>query len=148
MRDSGYRSGRFVFHSPWINTMLRCVLPGLVASLLLAAAPVWAQVQRNFPANALRGELRITQPPEALLNGQPARLAPGARIRDMQNMLAMSGALVGRPLNVNYTLDPQGLVLDVWVLTEPERARQPWPRTPAQAQSWVFNPAAQTWSRP
>ncbi len=130
--------------------MLRCALPGLAACLVLAAthAPVLAQVQRNFPANAMRGELRITQPPEALLNGAPARLAPGARIRDTRNMLAMSGALAGRPMVVNYTLDTQGLVLDVWMLTEQERSRQPWPSTPAQARAWVFNPTAQTWSRP
>jgi hypothetical protein len=40
-----------------------------------------AQAPRNFPATALRGEIVITQPPELLLNRQPARLAPGARIR-------------------------------------------------------------------
>ena len=128
--------------------MLRCALPGLAAVLLLATAPAVAQVQRNFPATALRGELRITQPPEVLLNGTPARLAPGARIRDTQNMMVMSGTLAGRPMVVHYTLDTLGLVLDVWVLTEQERARRPWPSTPAQARAWVFNPAAQTWSRP
>jgi len=129
--------------------MLRCALPGLSALLLMATAlPLHAQVQRNFPANALRGELRITQPPEALLNGKSARLAPGVRIRDTQNMLAMSGALAGRAMVVNYTIDTLGLVLDVWVLTEQERARLPWPMTPAQAQSWVFNLGAQAWSRP
>lgn len=130
--------------------MLRCVMPVVLAGLLLATAlPAHAQVQRNFPATALRGELRVTQPPEVLLNGAPARLAPGARIRDTQNMMVMSGALAGgSPLVVNYTLDTQGGVLDVWLLTERERARQPWPRTPAQARTWVFDPAAQTWSRP
>lgn len=124
---------------------------GLFASLLanlMFAGNALAQVQRNFPATALRGELRITQPPEALLNGQPARLAPGARIRDTQNMMVVSGAVVGLPLLVHYTLDTQGLVLDVWVLNEQERARRPWPTTPAQARQWVFDPAAQTWSRP
>ncbi len=129
--------------------MFRCALPGLSVLVLLAfVQPAQAQLQRNFPANALRGELRITQPPEALLNGVPVRLAPGARIRDTRNMLAMSGALAGRPMVVNYTLDTLGLVLDVWVLTEQERARQPWPSSPAQASTWVFNAAAQTWSRP
>ncbi len=145
-------SGRFSFHSPWINTMHRCALPGLAslasALMLIVGTPAQAQVQRNFPATALRGELRVTQPPEALLNGAPARLAPGARIRDTQNMLAMSGAVAGRPMVVNYTLDTLGLVLDVWVLTDQERARQPWPRTPDQASAWSFNPTAQTWSRP
>jgi hypothetical protein len=128
--------------------MLRCALPGLAALLLAASVPASAQLQRNFPANALRGELRITLPPEVLLNGARARLSPGARIRDARNMMAMSGALVGERLVVHYTLDTSGLVHDVWILTDQERARQPWPSTPAQARSWVFNPAAQTWSRP
>ena len=83
-----------------------------------------------------------------LLNRLPARLAPGARIRGMDNMLQMSGALVGQRLLVHYTLDTQGGVLDVWVLTPAELARRPWPATPQQAGSWLFDPGTQTWSQP
>jgi hypothetical protein len=126
--------------------MLRCVT--LVCALIAAAAPATAQVPRNFPATALRGEIVVTQPPEMLLNRLPARLAPGARIRGMDNMLQMSGALVGQRLLVHYTLDTQGGVLDVWVLTPAEIARRPWPTTPQQASSWLFDPAAQSWSPP
>lgn len=126
--------------------MLRCVM--LLAALAALSAPIAAQLQRNFPATALRGELRVTQPPEAQLNGRVARLAPGARIRGADNMLLMSGAIVGAPLLVHYTLDTTGLVLDVWVLTPAEAARKPWPVTPEQAQAWRFNPDAQTWTRP
>lgn len=126
--------------------MLRCVL--LLAALAATALPAAAQLQRNFPATALRGELRLTQPPEALLNSRPARLAPGARLRGADGMLVLTGALVGAPLPVHYTLDTSGLVLDVWVLTPAEAARKPWPVTPEQAQTWRFNPDAQTWTRP
>jgi hypothetical protein len=126
--------------------MLRCAL--LLAALTAASLPTAAQLQRNFPATALRGELRVTQPPEALINNRPARLAPGARIRGEDNMLLMSGALIGAPLLVHYTLDTYGVVLDVWVLTPAEAARKPWPVTPEQAQTWRFNPDAQTWTRP
>lgn len=126
--------------------MIRCAL--MLAALAAASQPVAAQLQRNFPATALRGELRLTQPPEALLNNRPARLAPGARIRSADNMLLMSGAIAGEPLLVHYTLDTTGLVLDVWVLTAAEAARKPWPVTPEQAQSWRFNPDAQSWTRP
>jgi len=133
-------------HSPWIPTMIRCAL--LTAALAATALPSAAQLQRNFPATALRGELLLTQPPEALLNNRPARLAPAARIRGADQMLVLSGALVGAPLLVNYTLDTTGLVLDVWVLTPAEAARKPWPVTPEQAQTWRFNPDAQTWTRP
>lgn len=120
----------------------------LFALPCLAPVPAAAQVQRNFPQNALRGELQILQPPEALLNGQPARLAPGARLRDADNMIQVSGRLAGSKLAVHYTLDTLGLVKDVWVLQPAELAKRPWPRTPAEAQSWLFDPVAQTWSKP
>ena len=126
--------------------MIRCAM--LIAALTATTLPAAAQLQRSFPATALRGELRVTQPPEALLNGHPARLAPGSRIRGADNMLVMSGAVAGAPLLVHYTLDPVGLLLDVWVLTPAEAARKPWPASPAQAQTWRFNADAQTWTRP
>jgi hypothetical protein len=118
-----------------------------VALGLCCAAPAAAQVKRNFPANALRGEIVVEQPPIISLNGQATRLTPGARIRGQNNMLQMSGALVGIPLLVHYTLDKEGLVHDVWILTDEERAKSPWPTTPQQAQTWAFDPAAQVWSR-
>lgn len=126
--------------------MLRCVT--LIAALAAVSVPAAAQMQRSFPATALRGELRVTQPPEVLINGRPARLAPGARIRGADQLLVMSGAVVGAKLLVHYTLDSTGLLLDVWVLTPTEAARNPWPVTPEQAQNWRFNADAQTWSRP
>lgn len=123
--------------------MLRCVL----LCMALAALPAAAQT-RNFPANALRGELVVTQPPVVLLNGQPSRLAPGARILDTQNLLQLSGALVGQRLIVNYTHDANGQPLQVWVLTPQERANRPWPVNDAQARGWRFDAAAQRWSTP
>ena len=131
--------------------MLRCVPLALVASALAACAlalPAAAQMSRHFPATALRGELIVTQPPEVLVNGQPARLAPGARIRGGNNMLLMSGAVIGQRMLVHYTVEPGGEVLDVWVLTAAEAAKQPWPRSRLEAGTWSFNPDAQTWSKP
>ncbi len=126
--------------------MLRCAL--LAAATVLCVQPAAAQAPRNFPATALRGEIVITQPPELLVNRQPARLAPGARIRDMNNMLVMSGAAAGQRMAVHYTLDLHGHVLEVWVLTAAELSRKPWPSTPQEAAAWSFNFDAQTWSRP
>lgn len=126
--------------------MLRCAL--LAAACAAFMQPAAAQVPRNFPATALRGEIVVTQPPELLLNKRPARLAPGARIRGQNNMLLLSGAMVGQPVFVHYTLDPHGLLLDVWVLIPAELARKPWPATPAEAAAWRFDAAAQHWSRP
>ncbi|MEK8053479.1 hypothetical protein AACH10_24695 [Ideonella sp. DXS22W] len=121
----------------------------LTLCTLLAATPAGAQMARNFPATALRGTLQITQPPEALLNGQSARLAPGARIRDMQNMQHVSGRFAGETLTVNYTLEPgTGLVKDVWILRADEAAKKPWPTTAAEAAKWTFDPLAQIWTKP
>ena len=103
---------------------------------------------RNFPATALRGEIVGSQPPELLLNGRPARLSPGARIRDEANLLQVSGVLAGQRLVVHYTVDLSGQVSEVWILTVAERARRPWPTTPEQAAAWTFDPVAQVWTRP
>ena len=126
--------------------MYRCVLV-LLASLWIAVSPAAAQVQRNFPADALRGALVVENVPEITLNGAPARLAPGARIRGQNNLLVMSGSIAGQRLLVHYTVDMQGHVKDVWILTPEEAARRPWPSTPQEAASWSFDSAAQTWTR-
>lgn len=126
--------------------MYRCLALALALCGLHHAVP--AQVQRNFPATALRGELVVVAPPEITLNGMPARLSPGARIRGQDNMLQMSGAIVGRKLVVNYTTEIGGAVHDVWILRPEEARMRPWPRTAAEAAEWSFDPAAQVWSRP
>ena len=129
--------------------MFRCaLLAATVLATALPALPALAQAPRNFPATALRGELVVTAPPDVLLNQQPARLAPGSRLRGINNMLVLPVAAVNQRLVVHYTRDLQGNVLDVWVLSPAEAARQPWPATPAEAAAWRFNADAQTWSKP
>jgi len=133
-----------------MNTMYRCALTACAAALAtLIALPAAAQpVQRNFPATALRGDLVIVDPPEVTMNRQAARLSPGARIRGVNNMLEMSGALVGAKLRVHYTLDPLGELREVWILSPEEAAKRPWPSTPEEAQTWLFDPVAQNWAKP
>ena len=106
----------------------------LVIGLLttLGAVPASAQTKgalsaqlsiqgRKFPEKAAFGQLRITQPPQAQLDGKAARLAPGARIYGTDNLLQLSGTLVGKTLAVAYVKDSYGLVHQIWVLTEAER---------------------------
>jgi hypothetical protein len=99
----------------------------LVATLALTALP-WAAAQtqpvRNFPASALRAKMVVVQPPEITLNGEPARLSPGSRIRSQTNALLLSGGLVGQELVVNYVRDGLGLVHEVWVLNPAEAAEK------------------------
>ena len=128
--------------------MYRCALAALAATVLIAA-PAAAQVQRAFPPTALRGTLVMSDPPDVTLNGKAARLAPGARIRDQNNMLQTMGVLNGQRLLVNYTLeDTSGLISNVWVLRAEEAAVRPWPTTLQEAQTWTFDPATQTWTKP
>jgi hypothetical protein len=125
--------------------MLRCAF--VAFSLATAALPALAQT-RNFPATALRGDFTVSAPPEVVLNKQAARLAPGARIRGANNLLLLSGQIAGQRLLVNYTLDPMGNILDVWVLTPAEAARKPWPTSKEEAAAWSFNADQQTWTKP
>ena len=85
-------------------------------------------MQRQFPPAAKRAVLEVTAPPEVLLNGAPARLSPGARIHGLTNTLVMSGQMVGQRLVVNYLRDTQGLVHQVWILSDAE-AQQKRPGT-------------------
>lgn len=102
--------------------MNRCApLTIALAALFAAALPAAAQdFTRQFPAAALRGEMRVVAPPEIQMNGKVDRLSPGARIRGTTNNLVMSGAIVGQKHTVNYVRDGAGLVHEVWILTEAE----------------------------
>ena len=93
----------------------------LVAAIQLLCSPSAAQTTpRQFPPSAKRALLQVTQPPDILLNGVPERLSPGARIKGVTNMMVMSGALVGTPVVVNYQRDMQGLIHEVWILSDQE----------------------------
>ena len=126
--------------------MYRCV-PLAALAAIVAAAPAFAQVQRNFPQNALRGTIAIGEAPAIVLNGEPARLAPGVRIRNRANLLETPSALLGQKFAAHYTLDLGGLVNQVWVLRGDELARRPWPSTAEEASRWTFDPAAQAWTK-
>ena len=102
----------------------------ITAALLLSfAGSAMAQdaTPRAFPESALRGTLVVLQPPEITMDGRPARLSPGSRIRGAHSMMVLSATLVNQELTVNYTLEPTGLVHDVWILT-PAEAKLKRPR--------------------
>lgn len=92
--------------------------------------------------------MSFVNPPEVKVNGSAAMLAPGSRIRGQNNMLEMSGTLVGMKLWVHYTVDTQGAVMDVWILRPEELARKPWPANRTQSEAWQFDATAQAWTRP
>jgi hypothetical protein len=134
----------FHLHGHWIYTMLRCVFALCLSALL--SLPAFAQ--RVFDANALRGELVLQEGQNALLNGKPAQLSPGARIRNEQNLLQLTGQIMGKKFLVHYTINTVGQIHNVWILTADEATKRPWPATPEQAAAWVFDPTMQAWSKP
>jgi len=99
------------------------LLLALCLTFVVCLLPSVAEAQgmtRPFPAKAQRGIFQVTTPPTILLDGTPARLSPGARIRGTNNLIVMSGTLVGQQLRVNYVRDGQGLIHEVWILTDAE----------------------------
>lgn len=129
--------------------MYRCI--ALSAALLTTGiASGWAQEPstRQFPQRALRGVVTFGEPPEVVLNGAPARLSPGARLRGPNNMLVLSGTLTGTKETVHYTLENTGLIKDLWILRDEEKAHKPWPTKPEHTLTWSFDAGTQTWTKP
>ena len=92
------------------------------AAVLVAAAwaqPALAQLARSFPPAARPGRLEIRVFPEATLNGEPVRLAAGARIYDQRNMIVMPASLSGS-FDALVERDPVGNLGRVWILTPDE----------------------------
>jgi hypothetical protein len=126
---------------------LALALAGTLAALALAPASAQT-VQRNFPPTALRGKIVFGTPPVITINGNVAHMATGYRIHGLNNLLVMSSQLIGNSFVVDYTVDLQEQVYEVWLLSAAEAAKKPWPRTQAEAAAWTFDPIAQTWTKP
>jgi hypothetical protein len=94
-----------------------------LASFMLACSAPFAQP--SAPQQLRTGMLVVTQPPNVLLDGKPDRLSPGARIRASNNMLVLSGTLVGQTLAVRYLREPQGLIHEVWIQSSTQSLTRP-----------------------
>lgn len=100
-------------------TLAACAaLAGL--SLIIPATATAQGIRREAPKDVVLGKLVVTAPPEITLDGKPDRLSPGSRIRDLNNMLVLSGSVVGKTLPVVYRRDAAGLVHEAWILTDDE----------------------------
>jgi hypothetical protein len=103
-----------------MNRWIAQALPGLV--LVAAAAAAQAQgLTREAPKDVKPAIIAVSEtPPIITVNGQPDRLSPGSRIRDLNNMLVLSGSLAGKSVYTVYKRDAAGLVHEVWLLTAAE----------------------------
>ena len=100
----------------WINFLL-------LGFALMAGAACAQGLERSAPKDVTLGRLTVTAPPEITVDGKADRLSPGARIRDLNNMLVLSAGIVGKDLPVVYRRDGAGLVHEVWQLTEAEYSK-------------------------
>jgi len=105
-------------------------------------------LQRNFPQKALRGKILFGTPPVIQLDGNTTQMAAAYRVHGFNNLLVMSAQLVGLQAVVDYTTDVNGQPYEIWILTDAEIAKKPWPWTTAEAAAWTFDPIAQTWTKP
>lgn len=120
--------------------MNRCLLASLMAAPLLGAAwPCAAQATspqvqtalqaaqlglRNLPSHTQLGVLRVDQIPNAQINGQAVRTAPGFRLFNADNKLIFAHTVLGQDLKVAYLMEASTQwLLTAWILTPEEQAR-------------------------
>lgn len=81
-------------------------------------------VPRTLPGDTKIGEMTISSPTNAIVDGQPMLLAPGVQIRDPFNALVLPG-MVPRAVPVRYQTDLSGAISRVWILSRQEAAARP-----------------------
>src|SRR4051812_19525636 len=99
-------------------------LPLVVSLALPLEAAAQLAIVREAPRDVVLGKMTVVSPPAIEIDGKPDRLSPGARIRDVRNMMVLSGNLTGQTVGVVYRREPTtGLVHEVWLLTADEYGR-------------------------
>ena len=91
------------------------------ALILCLALPAHAQL-RSMPAHAKLGRIVHLQEMVVQIDGKQAALARGAQVRDAHNRILVPAAIPPGSL-IKYTLNAQGEVAAVWILTPLEAGR-------------------------
>jgi len=104
--------------------MNRWITPALLGLSVVASAAFAQGMVREAPRDVKPALMAVSAtPPLVAIDGVQTRLSPGARIRDTNNMLVLSGALAGKTVPTVYKRDGMGLVHEVWLLTPEEYAK-------------------------
>ena len=109
-------------------------IPLLLAAALAVLAPLALAQTRAFPEKTKLGTLEIVSFPQARLDGREVLLAPGIRILNRDNTLAIPSTVTGA-VPVRYQTDMLGQVREAWILTDDElrqareQARKPFNTT-------------------
>jgi hypothetical protein len=97
----------------------------LALLLGLLAAPVLAQSRPTpIPADARLGLIRHVEAMAVTVDGKAMQLAAGAQVRDQQNLIIVPVSIPRNGAWAGYTLNAQGQVFRVWLLTPAELARR------------------------
>jgi hypothetical protein len=108
------------------------ILRGLLAAVIVLALamPAQAQLVRQLPPLAKRGEMTPPQPDGVVtIDGERLTLSAATLIRNTDNVIIPWQRLT-EPVRVKYLLDSMGLVHRVWILT-PDEIAQPDREPPA-----------------
>ncbi len=112
--------------SLWLYTMNRWISRALCGLALFAFSTLGlAQgIVREAPKDVKPAVIAVSAtPPIITVDGKEDRFSPGVRIRDLNNMLVLTGNLAGKTVYTVYKRDAAGLVHEVWLLTAEEYAK-------------------------
>lgn len=70
----------------------------------------------------MKGEMVVSSPTSAMVDGKPMVLAPGVQIRDPYNTVVLPG-MIQRLVPVRYQIDMSGAISKVWILSQQEAAQ-------------------------
>ena len=112
----------------WNRLLLAAALAWTAASALAQQPPPLSPGQptlvREAPRDVKPAIIAVSAtPPLIAVNGTADRFSPGARIRDRNNMLMLTGQLAGKTLYTVYRRDASGMVHEVWLLNQEEYAK-------------------------
>lgn len=105
---------------PKLALMIRALFT--LALALALAAPAAAQL-RPIPDDAKRGLIQHVADMVVSVDGKEMKLAPGATIRNQQNLIIVPVTLPRDGALAEYVLDASGQILRVWLLTREEAER-------------------------
>jgi hypothetical protein len=94
----------------------------LAAALILCLAALAHAQLRVLPADAKLGKIHHLQEMVVQIDDQQAVLARGAQVRDAHNRILVPAAIPAGSL-IKYTLNAQGEVSAVWILSAQEAGR-------------------------
>jgi hypothetical protein len=88
-----------------------------------SAAMVAVGVPRTLPDGTMAGNMVVSSPTNASIDGQPMLLSPGVQIRDPFNMVVLPG-MIQQPVPVRYLTDATGAIAKVWILSAQEASQR------------------------